>query len=65
MTRWGQKGSLTSFAKQVFLADVQVEVFNTEFAVLDVGFLLHSVAVVVDGALSLLGRVVIAHGHVL
>ena len=54
---WKCEGSLTSLAKPVFRANVLVKGFNTELAILDVGFLLLSVAEIFYGSLSLLGGV--------
>lgn len=50
-------------AKQVFLTDILVEVFDTKSAILDVDFLLLSISEIVKRALAFLRRVV-AHGDV-
>lgn len=62
------EGSLTRSAKEVFFTNIHMEVVNTKFAVLDVDFLLLSIAYIVGCALALLGGV-LAHdgvweGHV-
>jgi hypothetical protein len=49
------EGSLTSFAKQVFIANIQMKVLNTESAILDVDFLLLALPYVIERALALLG----------
>ena len=57
------EGSLTRSAKEVFFTKLQMEVVNTKFAVLDVDFLLLSIAYIVGCALPLLGRV-LSHDNV-
>jgi len=57
------EGSLTSSAKQVFFAHIQMKVFNTKSAILGLDFLLLSLADVVGRALALL-RGVLAHDDV-
>lgn len=49
-----EEGSLTSSAEEVFFADIQMEVFNTESAVLDVNLLLFSISVIFYVALALI-----------
>jgi hypothetical protein len=58
------EGSLTSSAKKVFLADIQIRVVDTKIAVLDVGFLLCSLADVVNFTLALV-RGVFPHRSIL
>ena len=48
-----KEGSLTSSAEKIFFTDIQMEVFNTNSAVLDVNFLLLSISIVFDVALAL------------
>jgi len=48
------EGSLTSSAKQVFFTHIQVKVLNTESAVLDLDFLLLSLAGIVGRAFALM-----------
>jgi hypothetical protein len=58
------EGSLTSSAKKVFLADIQMKVVDTKIAVLDVNFLLRSAAHVIGLSLALV-RGVVSHDGVL
>lgn len=60
----GCEGSLTSLAKQVFFADIQMDVFNTDSAVLDMGLLLLPISKIVDRTLALMGHIV-DHGEIL
>lgn len=59
-----KEGSLTSSAKKVFLADVQMKVVDTKIAVLDMDFLLGPVAHFIDISLALM-RGVSSHTGVL
>lgn len=46
------------------MADIQVEVVNTKFAVLDVNFLLESVSNIIDFSFALL-RGILSHDSIL
>lgn len=50
-----REGSLTSSAEEVFFTNVQVEVFNTQPAVLDMNFLLFSISVIFYFPFALVG----------
>jgi hypothetical protein len=52
-----EEGSLTSSAEEVFLANIQMKVFNTKSAVLDMNFLLLPITMVFKIALALVGGV--------
>lgn len=51
-----QEGSLTSFANKVFFADIQMEVFDTESAILDMKFLLVSFTMIFNITFALVRR---------
>ena len=58
------EGSLTSSAKEVFLANIFVKGFNTNSAILDMDFLLLPISEIVDRALALL-RGVFVHAAIM